>query len=221
MIQYNYYDENYQAGKRGLQEAARRDLPVIIMEPLLGGRLATGLPKKAEEIFKAADAEKTPAEWALQWIWNHTEATVVLSGMTNAAQAEANMKAASEFSPLEDADLAVYSDVIDVFKESFKVRCTGCNYCLPCPKSIDIPARLTAYNTSYAQSYFTGLVMYFTGMGIMSKNPISVYTCNNCGKCEKACPQGIEIRKELKNVGRRLEPLPIRALMRIVKFILR
>ncbi|MCL1863124.1 MAG: aldo/keto reductase [Defluviitaleaceae bacterium] len=219
MIQYNYYDENYQAGKNGLKAAASRGLPIFIMEPLLGGKLAAGLPPKAEAIFKAYDANKTPAEWALQWVWNHTEATVVLSGMTNAGQAEANMKAASSFVPLSEAELASYTDVVDVFRESFKVRCTSCNYCLPCPKNIDIPARLSAYNASYAQGYFAGLVMYFTGMGIMNKTPIWINSCNNCGKCEKDCPQGIEIRKELKKVGRRLEPRVLRGLIRVVKFI--
>ena len=221
MIQYNYYDENYQAGKRGLKAASERGLPVFIMEPLLGGKLATGLPKKAEDIFKSADANKTPAEWAFQWVWNHNETTVVLSGMTNSKQAEANMATATNFTPLKDPDLEVYKNVIEVFRESYKVRCTGCNYCLPCPKNIDIPARLTAYNTSYAQGYFTGLIMYVTAMGVMSKTPISIFSCNGCVKCEKACPQGIKIRDELKNVGKRLEPLPIRIVLGIAKKFMR
>ncbi|MCL2578312.1 MAG: aldo/keto reductase [Defluviitaleaceae bacterium] len=221
MIQYNYYDENYQAGKKGLIKAAEKGLSVFVMEPLLGGRLATGLPKKAAEAFHAADPEKTPVERALQWIWNHEEVTVVLSGMTNAKQAKENMLYASRFAPLKDEELAVFSDVINIFKKSFKVKCTGCNYCLPCPKEIDIPARLAAYNASYAQNYFTGVTMYLTGMGMMSRNPISVHLCNNCGKCEKNCPQNIEIRKELKKVASRFESLPFRVLLRIMKFILR
>ncbi|MCL1884406.1 MAG: aldo/keto reductase [Defluviitaleaceae bacterium] len=221
MIQYNYYDENYQAGKKGLLLAAEKGLSVIVMEPLLGGRLATGLPKKAKELFANANPNKTPAEWALQWLWNHEEVTVVLSGMSNTAQAEANMKAASDFMPLKSEELAVFDNVAEVFRQSFKVKCTGCNYCLPCPKGIDIPARLTAYNASYAQSYFTGLVLYLTGMGAVAKKPISVYDCNNCGKCEKQCPQSIKIREELKKVGKRMESLPFRIFVKLMRLFIR
>ncbi|MCL2225694.1 MAG: aldo/keto reductase [Defluviitaleaceae bacterium] len=221
MLQYNYYDENYQAGKKGLQLASEKGLSVLVMEPLLGGRLATGLPKKAEEAFRAADPKKSPAEHAFRWVWNHEEVTVTLSGMTSEKQARENIHAFSNFTPLQPADLSVYAQVISIFQKSFKVKCTGCNYCLPCPKQIDIPARLSAYNASFAQSYFTGLLMYYTGMGIMSRNPISVHLCNNCGKCEKNCPQHIPIRKELKKVATRFESLPFRLLLKAVKFVLR
>jgi hypothetical protein len=185
----------------------------------LGGKLANGLPKKAAEAFRKADAEKTPAHHALDWLWNHEEITCVLSGMTNAKQAEENIRAAKNFAPL--STLSVYADVIEIFKKSFKVKCTGCNYCLPCPKGIDIPARFSAYNASYAQGFFAGIFMYLTGMGAMSQNPIYVRTCNSCGKCEKLCPQHIQIRNELKNVARRLESLPIRALLKILRAFLR
>jgi predicted aldo/keto reductase-like oxidoreductase len=110
--------------------------------------------------------------------------------------------------------------VKSIFAESFKVKCTGCNYCLPCPVEIDIPTRLAAYNTSYAQGYFAGLTMYVTAMGVMSRNPVSVHLCNGCGKCEKNCPQNIEIRKELKKVASRFESLPFRALLKFTKWVL-
>ncbi|MCL1877240.1 MAG: aldo/keto reductase [Defluviitaleaceae bacterium] len=216
MIQYNYYDENYQAGKRGLLAAAEKNLTVFVMEPLLGGKLVN-LPKKAEEPFRLANPNKTPVEWALNWIWNHDEVTLLLSGMTNTAQTAANIRTATDFAPISDSDLAVYRDVKAEFAKSFRVKCTACNYCLPCPKGIDIPARLSAYNTSFAQNYFTGLTMYVTGMGIASRNPISSHLCNACGKCEKACPQGLAVSSEIKKVAQRFEPLPIRILMRIVR----
>ena len=219
LIQYNYYDENYQAGKSGLLAAARKGIPVFVMEPLLGGKLANGLPKKAAEIFANANPLKTPAEFALEWVWNHEDVTVVLSGMTNEKQALANIKTAAEFAPL--ADLSVYARVVDEFKKSFKIKCTGCNYCLPCPKNIDIPARFSAYNASYAQSFFTGIFMYFTGMGAFSQNPVSVHSCNACGKCEKNCPQNLKIPDELKKVARRFETLPFRIFLRVAKFFLR
>ena len=224
MIQYNYYDENYQAGRKGLMAAAEKGLPVFIMEPLLGGKLATRLPKAAAEIFRAAnspDSPKTPANWALDWLWNHPEITCVLSGTTNTAILEENMNSAAKFKPLSPAEEAVFPAVTDIFRQSFKIKCTGCNYCLPCPKGIDIPARLSAYNARYAQGRLTGLVMYFTGMGVMSRNPISIHLCNSCGICEKKCPQGLEIRKELKKVARKFEPWPMRILLRIIRFFLR
>jgi len=220
MIQYNYYDENYQAGKRGLMAAAEKKLSVFVMEPLLGGKLANLTPK-ASEPFRNANPLKTAADWALGWVWNHDEVTCVLSGMTNTAQTAANIRAASEFAPLSDADLGIYDKVIEHFRKSFRVKCTGCNYCLPCPKGIDIPARLSAYNASYSQGWFSGMMMYATGMGIMSRNPISGHSCNSCGKCEKVCPQGISVAAEIKKAARRFEPLPVRILIKIIRLFLR
>ncbi|MDR0273718.1 MAG: aldo/keto reductase [Clostridiales bacterium] len=217
LIQYNYYDENYQAGKNGLRLAAEKGLSVMVMEPLLGGRLATGLPKKAVDVFAKANPEKTPANWALDWLWNHPEITVVLSGMSSAKIAEENIRAATKFIPFEENELAVFSDVKNIFAESFKVKCTGCNYCLPCPKDINIPARFAAYNASYAQNYFAGVFMYFVGMGAISPNPISIRSCTSCGKCEKACPQNIPIRTEFKKVARRFESLPMRAALKMLR----
>jgi len=221
MIQYNYYDENYQAGKKGLLAAAAKGISVMIMEPLLGGRLATGLPQKAIEMFKTADPQRTPAEWALWWLWNQEEVTLLLSGMTSAGQAEANMLSAENFRALTAAELAVFSDVVENFRKSYKVKCTGCNYCLPCPKGIDIPARLAAYNTSYVQNYKAGIFAYMAGMGALSEKPIYARDCNGCGKCEKLCPQNIEIRKELKKVSKRFEPLPIRAVLKLARKFMR
>lgn len=220
MLQYNYYDENYQAGRKGVEMAAARGLSVFVMEPLLGGRLAMP-PKKAEAVFAAANAEKTPAEWAFDWLWNHEEVTTIFSGTTSTKQLEENIRAADDFTPITLEDTEVFARVVEVFKQSFKIKCTGCNYCLPCPVGIDIPARLSAYNASFAQSLFTGFAMYFTGMGIMTQNPIFARMCNNCGICEKKCPQHLEIRKDLKKVVRRFEPLPIRALLKIVRMFLR
>ncbi|MCL1843185.1 MAG: aldo/keto reductase [Defluviitaleaceae bacterium] len=220
MIQYNYYDQNYQAGKTGLLAAAEKGIPVFAMEPLLGGRLATGLPQKAVRLFADANPERTPAEWALNWLWNHPEITVVLSGMSSLKITEANLSAARAFEPLSENELAVYDDIISLFKKSFRIPCTACNYCLPCPKGIDIPARFSAYNASYTQNWFTGIMMYMTGIGALSENPISAKLCNACGHCERNCPQNLPIRKSLKKVTGRLEPLPIRLIMKLArKFI--
>ena len=210
MIQYNYYDEHYQAGRTGLKAAAAKNVPVFAMEPLLGGRLATGLPKQAIEIFKQANPALTPADWALRWLWNQGEVTVVLSGMSNTQQMQGNMRAAEQFKPLSEKELAVYSDVVELFRKSYKIPCTSCNYCLPCPKGINIPSCISAYNSSYAQGWKTGVSLYFNCTAALTKQPTSPHICNGCGRCEKHCPQNIEIRKALKKVAGRLEPLPLR-----------
>ncbi|MCL2527954.1 MAG: aldo/keto reductase [Defluviitaleaceae bacterium] len=218
MIQYNYYDENYQAGKRGLKAAAEKGMSVIVMEPLLGGRLATGLPKQAVDIFKKADETLTPADWAFRWLWNHEEVTVALSGMSSTQIMEANIHSANNFQKLTSK--AVYEEVVKIFRKSYKINCTGCNYCLPCPMGINIPACFTAYNTRYAQGFVTGMTLYATSTAIIRKNSTSPRKCNQCGKCEKICPQNIPIRKSLKIVSRRMEPLPMRLGFAIVRKVI-
>jgi len=220
MIQYNYYDENYQAGRKGLLAAAERGVMVTIMEPLLGGRLATGLPKQAVEMFAKADPNVSPADWALWWLWNHKEVGVILSGMSSLKQMESNMRAADSFRTLSDGELEIYADVVELFRKSYKIKCTSCNYCLPCPMGINIPACFSAYNTRYAQGFITGMTLYMTSTAAIKKKRSSPHSCNNCGKCEKICPQYIPIRKELKKVGRKLEPLPVRLVLALVRRVM-
>jgi len=220
LIQYNYYDENYQAGKKGLQAAAEKGIPVMIMEPLLGGKLATGLPKDAVEMFAKTDPTLTPADWALWWLWNQKEVTIVLSGMNTLQQMENNLRSVDNFRPLIDKELAVYDSVIELFRKSYKIPCTSCNYCLPCPKGINIPACFSAYNTSYMQGFSTGMTLYITTTAVLKKNPNSPRLCNECGKCEQVCPQYIPIRKSLKKVTGRFESLPLRIGMSILKHIM-
>jgi len=220
MIQYNYYDENYQAGKKGLLAAAEKGVPVIVMEPLLGGRLATGLPKQAIDVFKKADPSRSPADWALRWLWNQSEVTVVLSGMSSTQIMESNLRSMDNFQPLSSDDLTAYAAVTEIFKKSYKINCTGCNYCLPCPKGINIPACFSAYNSRYAQGFITGMQQYMTSTAAISKNPSSPRLCNECGKCEKHCPQYLPIRKWIKKVSRQLEPLPVRMILALAKRIM-
>ncbi|MCL2588880.1 MAG: aldo/keto reductase [Oscillospiraceae bacterium] len=220
MIQYNYYNENYQAGRRGLEAAAAKEISVMIMEPLLGGQLATGLPKQAVELFEKANPALSPADWAFWWLWNQPEVTVTLSGMNSAAIMAQNLSSVDKFRPLTEGELAVYAEVGEVFRKAYKVGCTSCNYCLPCPKGINIPACLSAYNASYAQGYVTGMMLYATSTAAVSRHPTSPRICNDCGKCEKACPQSIPIRKSLKRAAGRLEPLPIRAGLAIARKIM-
>ena len=212
MIQYNYSDVNYQAGVRGLKAAAAKGIPVIIMEPLLGGRLATGLPKQAVKLLEAHSKDRTPAEWALRWLWNQEEVTVVLSGMSSTQIVNSNLQSVDRFTtPLTEGELAVYDEVVAELNKAYKINCTGCNYCLPCPKGINIPACFSAYNNSYSQNFFTGIMLYATSTSMASAKPNNPRTCTECGICEPKCPQNLEIRKDLKAVTKRLEPLPLRA----------
>jgi len=217
MIQYNYYAPNYQAGTKGLKYAAEKGIAVMIMEPLLGGQLATGLPKQAVELFKKSDPNLHPADWAFWWLWNQPEVTVVLSGMNSEAIMNSNLKSAANFRQLTEAQLSIYDNVRDIFKKLYKINCTSCNYCLPCPKGINIPSCLSAYNARYIQGFVTGMQLYLTSTALIRKNSLSPHICNQCGKCEKNCPQNIPIRAELKKVARKFEPLPVRLILKLVR----
>lgn len=209
-IQYNYVNINYQAGQLGLKKAAEKGLPVIIMEPLLGGKLATGLSDKALDIFAAADDTLTPAQWGLKWLWDQPEVTVVLSGMNEQAQLDENIKAAdlSSVCGLSDADHAMYGEVIEVFNSTNKISCTGCSYCMPCPHGVNIPGCFAAYNSSFAQGKWSGIQSYIMNTGILSH---AANKCKECGACEKHCPQHIPIVMALGDVRKRLEPFWLKA----------
>jgi predicted aldo/keto reductase-like oxidoreductase len=206
-IQYNYSDENFQAGVTGLKKAAEK-MPVIIMEPLLGGKLATGLPKGAVEIFEKANPHWSPAAWALNWVWNQQEAALLLSGMGNMAQLEENLGLADAARPLMlgETDLAVYGQALAIINKSCKIRCTGCNYCMPCPRGVNIPACFTAYNASYSMGYVAGMHQFVTSTGLTSERSSGPSQCIKCGKCETHCPQHLPIMKHLAQVRRRMEP---------------
>jgi predicted aldo/keto reductase-like oxidoreductase len=208
-IQYNYMDENYQAGRVGLAKAHSLGLPVIVMEPLLGGKLATGLPREAARCFHEADPHRSAASWALRWLWDQPEVTLVLSGMSSAEQVTDNIAAAADAQPgmLSATEAAVFEPVIASFRATYKVDCTACNYCMPCPQGVNIPGRFAAYNASYTVGFVSALQMYLTTTGLnhAGKNK-GGSGCVKCGACEKKCPQHIEIIKSLEDVTRRMEP---------------
>ena len=205
-IQFNYMDERSQAGIDGLKYANEKGLPVIIMEPLRGGRLAGGLPAAARQAFDASGKERSPADWGLRWIWNHPEVTVVLSGMNDLAQVEENCRVAGEALPghLTDAELALYDRALAEIQKNIKVGCTGCGYCQPCPRGVDIPTCFAAYNVSYADGLVNGMREYLM-CTTLRKTRSNAGLCVKCGKCEAACPQHIPIRDMLDGVKRRLE----------------
>ncbi|MCL2593685.1 MAG: aldo/keto reductase [Defluviitaleaceae bacterium] len=206
MIQYNYLDEYKQAGKSGLQYANKKGLPVMIMEPLRGGRLANNLPKKALEAFFKADVQRTPAEWSFRWIYNHEEVTCVLSGMSDMKMLKENIAVvkSSKINSLTEAELLIIEEAKQAIEETIKVNCTGCNYCMPCPQGVDIPTCLSCYNNTVIEGRMPAIAKYFM-QTCFKKEPSIASKCNKCGKCEKHCPQNIEIIKELENTKKALE----------------
>jgi len=218
-IQYNYVDEYNQAGVNGLKAAAKKGLAVIIMEPLLGGKLATHLPAKAILAFAEADKSISPAGWAFRWLYNQPEVTCVLSGMSSFSQLQENIKTAENAKPnmLTEIEKAVFAEVKETFLKSQKIPCTACNYCMPCPENVSIPGCFNAYNASYSISFMAGLQQYILNAGVASTIPATASRCSGCGKCEKHCPQAIEIRKQLKAVEKRLEPLWFKGVIKIAR----
>ena len=206
LIQYNYMDENTQAGRKGLEYSASKGLPVFIMEPLRGGKLVNKLPQEALDIFAGHTVQHTPAQWAFKWLYNQPAVTCVLSGMNSMEMVQDNVNTAATTSAgdLTDADNAMLQQVAGAINAKMKVGCTACGYCMPCPAGVDIPGAFAAYNRRYTESKFWGFVDY-TICTALWKEAASASKCINCGKCEKHCPQAIEIRKELKNAADELE----------------
>lgn len=206
MIQYNYMDEHSQAGRKGLCYASSKGLPVFIMEPLRGGRLAGSLPEEAKRIFAEYKVKHTPAQWAFRWLWNQSEVTVVLSGMNSLEMVRDNIKTASVVNQgeLTEEDEAMLKDVVKAINSKTKIKCTGCLYCVPCPKGVDIPGVFAAYNRRFAEGWFASMKDYFM-CTTLRKNSTSASNCIACGKCKMHCPQGIDIPSELVTVKKEME----------------
>ncbi len=206
LIQYNYLDEHSQAGRRGLNYAHEKGLPVMIMEPLRGGRLVNLLPEAAKKLMAKYEKKYTPAQWAFRWLWNQPEVTVVLSGMNSVEMVQENIDTAScvQIGEMTAEDEEMLAQVVGAIMADMKVGCTGCGYCMPCPKGVDIPGTFSAYNRRYTDNWFTAMKEYFM-CTTLRKNSAAASNCVGCGKCEKHCPQAIPIRKELKNARKVLE----------------
>lgn len=222
-IQYNYLDENNQATKSGLQLAHRLGIPVIVMEPLRGGRLVNSLPEKVIKAFNSYDKKRSPVEWAFRWIWNHPEVNVVLSGMSTEEQIADNIRIASDAyaDSLSEEELEIFEKVKLTMRELTKVPCTGCGYCIPCPYGVNIPGCFSAYNDKYLLGSKSSGWKYMQTLGAISEKPANASQCKECGKCESHCPQKIEIRKELKNVTREMEGIFYKPVVSIARRILK
>ncbi|MEN8202841.1 MAG: aldo/keto reductase [Bacteroidota bacterium] len=198
-IMYNYYDEDFQAGREGLIYAAERNLAVVAMEPLRGGALVSGLPKEAREILNASAPGRSEVDWALGWLWNHPEVSVVLSGMSHMDHVSENLKLADRFSheqwaPEDDAAVAHATLLI---KKLQKVNCTSCGYCLPCPEGVNIPRNFSLCNDHHMLSDPSAKYRYFRLLGEVER----ASNCVRCGTCVEKCPQQIAIPDELEHVA--------------------
>jgi predicted aldo/keto reductase-like oxidoreductase len=207
-IQFNYLDENNQAGLVGLKRAHELGIGVVIMEPLRGGNLAAKAPDKVKARFNEYGADRSPAQWALRWIWNHKEVGVVLSGMNVDEHIKENIATACETTPesMDEEEIKTVDDVKEIYRELMKVPCTGCNYCMPCPFGVDIPGIFADYNS---KSFFGGqmaTVQYIQReVGAFGSKKSAADLCVECGKCETHCPQSIQIREELKAAHKDLD----------------
>ena len=222
-IQYNYLDETSQAGRAGLEAAQAKGVPVIIMEPLRGGKLVN-LPDKAIEELKNSGTGYTPAELGLRWLWNQPGVTCVLSGMNSTEMIEENVRVASsaEVGDFSSKETELTDTIRKIIREREKVGCTGCRYCMPCPKGVDIPGTFHYYNLMYLEKEKKGRARfeYMRNVG-MRKEPAFATQCVGCGKCEAHCPQHLPIREKLKEADRDLRPFPYRAGLAVARKILK
>lgn len=218
-IQYNYLDEHSQAGRRGLERAQEKGIPVMIMEPLRGGKLVR-LPEKAKQLLESSERKLTPAELGFRWLWNQPGVTCVLSGMNSLEMVEENIRIASdaEVDSLSKDDLEMVEKVKQIIKEKEKVGCTGCRYCMPCPKGVDIPGNFHYYNLMYLENKQATRFEFARNVGLR-KEPGFASQCIQCGKCEQHCPQHIAIREKLKEADRALRPLPFKIGIQIARKI--
>jgi len=221
-IQYNYLDEHTQAGRKGLMAAAEKGVPVIIMEPLRGGKLVE-LPEQARKVLDSDGRGVTAAELGLRWLWNQPEVTCVLSGMNSEEMVNENTRIASEAEPghFTREDMDMVEKIKQIIRQREKVGCTGCRYCMPCPKGVDIPGNFYYYNLMYMEKKSSARLEFAQNMGIR-REPGFASQCVGCGKCEKHCPQHIKIREKLKEADHALRPLPYKVGIKAVrKFMIR
>ena len=220
-IQYNYLDETSQAGRVGLETAYAKGIPVIIMEPLRGGRLVNMLPDQAKKLIAENEKHRSPAEWGLRWLWDQPGVTCVLSGMNSVDMVRENCRiaATSRAGEFTDEDFELIRRVKEAINASMKIGCTGCNYCMPCPKGVDIPATFRSWNRMYTENKRGARHEYVQTVGLR-KEPAFASQCIKCGKCEKHCPQNLPIRESLVKADRDLLPpyyRPVLAVMRKFK----
>jgi uncharacterized protein len=223
-IQYNYLDRNYQAGREGLVHAAGRGLGVVVMEPLRGGSLVGRLPAEVARVMDEAPVKRSAAAWALDWVWDQSEVSCVLSGLNEEAHIEENVSLASSsasgmFGPI---DQAAIEEIGATYQRLMQVGCTGCSYCMPCPFGVDIPYAFSMLNAKHL--FGDGRVRFqyslFTS-GFSGGKSSAASLCRDCGACEKKCPQHIPIRSKLKEADAELSMRSMTAAAGALRFLRR
>jgi len=199
LIQYNYMDENFQAGKEGLEYIAARDIGTAIMEPLRGGCLTNNIPPDVQAIWDKATVKRSPTEWALRFLWDQPEVNVVLSGMSTMEQVIENIKIAEkgEANSLTAEERNLIHEAKDAYIERIHAGCTGCNYCMPCPNGVDIPTNLNILNDLYI---YQNMEKPAGSYAFIKAKNANASVCDDCGECEEKCTQKLEIRKYLKEI---------------------
>ena len=217
-IQYNYMDEVSQAGRAGLQAAAAKGIPVVIMEPLRGGKLVSLLPESARRRVAEDGQGKSAAELAFRWLWDQPEVTCVLSGMNSMDMLAENCRVASEALPgcLSEQERTLIAALRTDINEKLRVPCTGCGYCMPCPQGVDIPGAFRSYNLTATENRAAGLREYFQSVSLR-RDPPFPSQCVACGKCERHCPQHIPIIQELKKADKVIRPWYFKAAASIAR----
>lgn len=211
MVQYNYFDENVQASVEGIEYAASKGMGIFVMEPLKGGILAGKMPDDVEQIFKKADPNKSNAQWALEWVLNNRNVTCVLSGMNSLEQVNENLEIARKTTPMSMTfeDLETVELVKRVMRNSLKINCSTCGYCMPCPQGVNIPECMKIYNEKYLFNHRgfvnQSFIDYYQYVGGIMGSSGNAGKCNACGKCLRKCPQKLDIISELKKVKKEFE----------------
>jgi predicted aldo/keto reductase-like oxidoreductase len=202
-IQYNFYDQDYQAGKEGLAYAASRGIGVVVMEPLRGGKLVDQIPFEIQEVWNSAPVKRSPVEWAMRWVWNHEGVSTALTGASTLDQLKENTRVVRDASPnsLTSEELSLFDEVRAIYRKMLKVDCTGCGYCMPCPNGVDIPRNFQLYNDTFL---FKGgeFNAFFYNHFLTPEQRAS--GCFDCLICLEKCPQKISIPEELKTVHGKL-----------------
>jgi len=199
-IQLNFYDQEYQAGLKGLKYAYSKDIPVVVMEPLRGGQLADVPSSDIMDLWASADAKRNPVEWAFAWLYNFKEVNVILSGVSNMEQLKENVKIFEKADPgiLDQSELELFERVRKVYMEKIKIKCTGCDYCNACPQKVAISTIFDLYNKAHMYANKEKCAKSYKEF--LMKNNMDAAQCVECGLCESQCPQNIPIIKELKRV---------------------
>ncbi|MGA2115229.1 MAG: aldo/keto reductase [Bryobacteraceae bacterium] len=209
-IQYNYLDEEHQAGTEGLKYAASKGLAVVAMEPLRGGTLAVSpQPPAIDALWREAERRRSPAEWALRWVWDHPEVTVALSGMNDEAQVEENLAIAVGAGPdsLTIAEAGLVARVARKYREIMRIGCTGCGYCQPCPSGIDIPGCFDLFNAfhTFGKKQEALFLYVVRAGGFLSGHPAYASLCAHCLECLEKCPQELQVPDLLEQVANQFE----------------